>query len=107
MEPPTESRGIWGGTPSWSVTIGQGGRSGTVTYREAAGTIPMSWEFGGNDVVAIIYFEEESVWRAKYPWAAVRRAEILRRVADEVIRQQAPGCRAEIDARSGWINLHQ
>jgi len=107
MNPPAELPGSSVGAQDWSVIIDQQGRGGTVNYREAAGSIPMSWEFGGADVVAIIYFENESAWRLQYPWAAERRTEILRRVADEVIRQRAPGCRAEIDVRSGWINLHQ
>lgn len=107
MNSPTRLPGSSGGPKDWSLIIEEQGRSGTVNYREAAGSIPMSWEFGGADVVAIIYFENESTWRQRYPWAVERRVEILRRVADEVIRQRAPGCRAEIDLRSGWINIHQ
>jgi len=103
----TKPPGPSGGVQDWSVVIEQSGRYGTVNYREADGSIPMSWEFGGNDVVAIIYFENESVWRTRYPWAAARRSEVLQRVADEVIRQRAPGCQAEIDGQSGWINLRQ
>ena len=91
----------------WSVVIEAKGRSGTVQYREPGGSIPLAWEFGGNDVVAIIYFENEAAWHARYPWTMGRRVEILQRVAAEVIRQKAPGCRAEIDERAGWINLQQ
>lgn len=107
MNPRTESPGPAGGAHAWSVLITEQGRGGTVTYREPGGDIPMTWEFGGNDVVAMIRFEEEAVWIAWYPWAASRRKEILQRVADEAIRQKAPSCLAEIDERSGWINLRQ
>ena len=107
MNPRPESPRSSGGAQDWSVIIDQQGRSGTVTYREAGGSIPLSWEFGGNDVVAVIYFADESAWRLQYPWAVERRAEILRHVADEVIRQRAPGCRAEIDERSDSINIRQ
>lgn len=107
MNPFTASPGVSGGAQDWSVIIDQQGRGGAVNYREAGGSIPMSWEFGGNDVVAIIYFENEAVWRSRYPWAAGRRSEIVRRVAAEAVRQKAPGSRAEIDERSGWINLRQ
>ena len=76
-------------------------------YREASGSIPMSWEFGGHDVTALITFADEAAWRLRYPWAVDRRTEILRYVANEVIRHRAPGCRAEIDERLGSIVLRQ
>lgn len=107
MNPVTPLTALASGANEGSVVIEQTGRGGTVNYQEAEGGIRMNWEFGGNDVVAIIYFENETSWRARYPWAAERRARILRRVADEVIRQRVPGGRAEIDERSGWINLRQ
>jgi hypothetical protein len=107
MDPFTASPGVSGAAHDWSVIIDQQGRGGTVNYREAGGCIPMGWEFGGNDVVAIISFENEASWSGRYPWAAGRRSEIVRRVAAEAIRQKAPGCRAEIDERAGWINLRQ
>lgn len=91
------------GAQEWTVTINQQGRSGTVTYKEAGNSIPMSWEFGGNNVVAVISFGDVSVWRLQHPWAAERRSEILGRVAAEVIRQRAPGCRAEIHERSSTM----
>lgn len=91
----------------WTVDITEKGRSGTVNYREAAGSLSLSWEFGGGDVVAIIYFPDEASWNARHPWAAGRRTEILRRVADEAVRQKSPGSLAEIDERAGWINLRQ
>lgn len=95
------------GANDWRVDIAERGRAGSVTYVESAGHVEFSWEFGGGDTVAILYFEDEATWRTKHPWTAERRAEILQRVADEVIRQKAPSCRAEIDERAGWINLRQ
>jgi hypothetical protein len=47
------------------------------------------------------------VWRAQHPWAMDQRAAILRRVADEVIRQKASGCTADIDGEGGWITLRR
>jgi hypothetical protein len=89
----------------WSVSIEEEGRFGSVTYREPGGVLSFHWEFGGGDTVASIQVGDEALWRAQHPWAAGRRAEILRRVAAEVVRQKAPGSRAEIDAKAGWINL--
>jgi hypothetical protein len=87
------------------VSIDTRGRAGTVTYREAGNELVCHWEFGG-DVVAIVQCGDGDRWRA-YPWALPRRTAILRFVADEVVRQQAPTCRAEIDLVSGDILLHQ
>ena len=86
-----------------SVTITEGGRTGAVIYHEGAGRLSFWWEFGGGDVVAIVNVGDEEEWRAKYPWAAGRRAEILGFVAAEVIRQKAPTCRAEIQRANGFL----
>ncbi len=96
-----------GPAKDWRVDIQEQGRCGSVFYREAAGSLTFSWEFGGGDTVAILYFESEAAWRAQHPWTAGRRAEILRRVANEVVRQKSPGSRAEIDERAGCICLRQ
>jgi len=87
------------------VTITQQGREGHVTYREGLRTIVGYQEFGGADVVAIVSMGSAIDWRARQPWAVDRRAEILRCVAAEVIRQMAPPCSAEIDDASGAIVL--
>lgn len=89
----------------WSVDIHENGRSGKVVYREAAGSVSCHWEFGGGDTMAILYVGEATAWRQQHAWAIDRRNEILQRIAREVIRQKAPGCRAEIDEAHGWINL--
>lgn len=78
------------------VIISENGRTGAVIYHEGSQRISFWWEFGGGDVVAIVNVGDEEEWRAKYPWALSRRAEILRYVADEVVRQKAPTCRSEI-----------
>jgi hypothetical protein len=88
----------------WRVDITEEGRGGHVHYREAAGTISFYWEFGGI-AVAILSFDSETQWEKKHPWATGRRAEILERVAAEVIRRKAPSCHGEIDERSGSIEI--
>lgn len=97
--------GFAGDGERWSVDILEQGRSGTVQYREPSGTIAWSWEFGGNEVIASIFVGKDADWSARHPWALGRRAEILQRVGDEVIRQRAPGCRAEIDEVHGLLNF--
>ena len=82
------------------------GRSGTVTYHEAGNRLACYWEFGGGDVVTIVQCGSAAAWE-RHPWALARRNEILRYIADEVVWQKAPGCRAEIDSDTGDIVLRQ
>ena len=86
-----------------SVSVVQHGRDGHVTYHDGAHTITGYQEFGGGDVVAIVSMGSDAEWRARHVWAVGRRAEILRFVAAELIRQKAPDCRADIDDASGDI----
>ena len=92
---------------SRSVHVVENGRSGSIVYAEAGQQLSFWWELGGSDCVALVRVGDEAEWRARQGWALPRRAEILRHVADELIRQKAPGCRAEIDAAGGWITLKQ
>ncbi|MBK8340865.1 MAG: hypothetical protein IPK99_13105 [Flavobacteriales bacterium] len=93
-------------TSDRNVVITENGRSGSVTYREPAGSLAFYWEFGGGDVVTIIQVHD-AAWKAQPAWLIGRQAEILRFVADEVIRRKAPGCRAEINQATGEILLRQ
>jgi hypothetical protein len=78
-----------------------------VQYGEGQHTISGYWEFGGNDVVAIVSMGARDEWQKAHGWAMERRAEILHIIADEVIRQRAPSCRDEIDEERGDILLRQ
>jgi len=88
------------------VSIEDRGRCGTVTYHEAGHRLACYWEFGGSDAVAIVQCGAAADW-ARHPWALGRRADILQFIADEVVRQKAPGCLAEIDPGTGVILLRQ
>lgn len=90
---------------SRSVQVVENGRSGSIVYAEAGQQLSFWWEFGGNECVALVRVGDEAEWRTRHGWALPRRAEILRHVADELIRQKAPGCLAEIDDAGGWIAL--
>jgi hypothetical protein len=87
------------------VTITERGREGHITYREGLREVSGYHEFGGGDVVAIVSMGSVDEWRARHGWAVDRRAEILRHVAAEVIRQRAPSCSAQIDEARGDILL--
>ena len=87
------------------VIITEQGRSGDVIYREGEQVIQGWWEFAGGDAIALVSMGSASEWRHGHPWAVDRRAAILRSVAEEVVRQKATGCRAEIDEEGGWITI--
>lgn len=57
-------------------------RSGTVQYIEGSlfkkSACEFYWEFG------------DAAWDAKYPWAAGRRMEIMREMAERVRKKQTP-----------------
>lgn len=77
------------------VNIITQGRSGAIRYTEGSlfkkNTCEFYWEFGGPDVFSIIWFpKRDAEWDAKYPWAAGRRMEIVRDMAEQVRKQQSP-----------------
>ena len=89
-----------------SVRVNVRGRDGSVTYTEAPHrAIDGHFEFGGTDVVAIIAMGSESDWRRDHAWAVQEREAILRFIGEELIRQQAPNSKAEIDLDRGHILL--
>jgi hypothetical protein len=87
------------------VTIIENGRDGSVEYADGPHTISGYWTFGGNDVVTIVSMGSAEDWQRSHAWAVEERESILRFVADEVIRQRAPSCIAEIDTQGGSIRL--
>lgn len=91
---------VYNDSSDWLVSITSGkGPCGSVTYQEGAETISFPWEFvfGGD---SIAYIDLSLVKWTNYPWAIERRTEILQRVAQEVIRQKAPDCIAELSENS-------
>lgn len=77
------------------VNIIEQGRYGKIQYIEGSlfkkNTCEVYWEFGGGDVVAIITFPKtDAEWDRKYTWAAGRRMEIVKDMAEQVRKKQAP-----------------
>lgn len=77
------------------VNIIEQGRYGKIQYIEGSffkkNTCEFYWEFGGADVVAIISFAKtDAEWDKKYPWAAGRRMEIVKDMAEQARKKQAP-----------------
>ncbi|HMU13815.1 MAG: hypothetical protein JST41_12585 [Bacteroidetes bacterium] len=90
-----------------SVTIIEQGREGRVRYAGPIGSLEGYLEFGGNDVVAIVNMGSWEDRTRSHPWAVEQWAEVLRFIADEVIRQRAPACTAVIDEQRGEIILRR
>jgi hypothetical protein len=87
------------------VEISDGGRAGTITYREGLHTASFYWEFAISPALAILTGPSARDWDRLCPWAAGRQEEIFEHVAREVIRQKASECTPEIDLASGTITL--
>lgn len=71
------------------------GRSGTIQYIEGSlfkkNTAEFYWEFGGEGTFAIIWFPKtDAEWDIAYPWAAGRRMAIVKDMAEQVRRKEAP-----------------
>ena len=94
-------------TDDWSVECKPSGQHGYVFYHEGAHELPLYWEYGGGEVIVIVGFAEPDKFALRHPWAVERRREILERVAEELVRQQAPGCRFEIDEPSLCIYVRE
>jgi hypothetical protein len=74
----------------------QDGRGGSIYYTEGAIRIQFGWEFGGGNAVVILFIPEKKHWEAQTGTPLHRRDEILKFLCEQVIRDQAPGCRYEI-----------
>lgn len=87
------------------LIITEEGRSGGVLFESEGRAISGWWEFAGGDAIALVSMGSASEWKHGHPWAVAQRAAILRFVGEEVVRQKASGCRAEIDEEGGWITI--
>ena len=74
----------------------QEGRGGSIYYTEGAIRIQFGWEFGGGNSVVILFIPETKYWEAQTGTPLYRRDEILKFLCEQVIRDQAPGCKYEI-----------
>ena len=92
---------------AWSFECKPFGQSGYVFYHEGSRELPLYWEYGGGETIAIVRVEEPEKLGARFPWAVGREQVILERIAQELVRQQAPGSVVEIDARDLTIYVRE
>lgn len=74
------------------VTYSQDGRGGKIFYQSGDIVIDFDWEFAIGNAVVYFLVPEEKSWEARTNTPLSRREEILTFVAQQVIRDQAPGC---------------
>jgi hypothetical protein len=86
-----------GDASDWKVAIVERGRCGHIDYSEGENALQFYWELGGDGVIAIILGTLPDEWDDAHPWARGRAREIMLRVAGEVVRLRAPGCRFDLD----------
>lgn len=73
------------------LTYQEDGRSGYIFYREGATEFRMYWEFGGSKTLVIIDVPTEAQWTEQTRLPLERREEVLRYVAENVIRDKCSG----------------
>ncbi|MFZ1979634.1 MAG: hypothetical protein WAV76_16900 [Bacteroidota bacterium] len=77
---------------TWLVEIEECGKDGYVHYYEGKNKISFYWEFCvGPKILACLQGPPPDIWDGEVAWAKDRRIEIMHRIAEEVIRQKAPG----------------
>jgi len=91
-----------------NINIITDGPSGTIQYIEGSlfkkNICEFYWEFGGAGTVAIIWFlNNDDEWDKRYPWAAGRRMEIVRDMAEKVRKRQAPS--STLKCEDGTVRL--
>src|SRR5690242_19538253 len=91
--------------PKPKVEISDSGRGGSIYYREGENTITFGWEFALPPALTLIFGTEAKHWEQQYPWAAGRQKEIFEFVAEEVVRQKAPGCGYESEPATGSLTI--
>ncbi|MCE9636879.1 MAG: hypothetical protein K8T90_14335 [Planctomycetes bacterium] len=89
-----------------TVTIEDFGRCAYVHYREGDNHLRFDAELLSGDAVVGVWVPVER-WDENHPWAAGRLRAILDVVGMEVVRQRAPGCRADIEEVTGWISIRE
>ncbi len=87
------------------VDIDDGGRAGTITYREGLHSVSFDWELAMSPALAVITGPDSRAWERVGGWAAGRQEEIFEHVAREVLRQKAAGHTPEIDLAAGTITV--
>jgi hypothetical protein len=77
----------------WDLRVERKGRGGPIVYLEGTNRIDFDFELGD---AGTIYCPPSADWDQRFPWAAGRRLEIMKRVAAEFVRREFRGYTFEI-----------
>jgi hypothetical protein len=91
-----ESQASAGGRVSFSNT----GRSGLVTYNSGTSSFDLYFEFGGNDVLAVINVPGPDEWLAQTGLAPGERARVLHEIGMEAVKTQTQNGRYVLEGNS-------
>lgn len=75
-----------------NIQIEQRGRGGRILLRVDDQIASLDWEFGGNDVVAIIYVPTPAHWYSTDPWRRLDRSATLDALGREICRLKCRNC---------------
>jgi len=79
------------------------GREGYVIYQDEKGELELYVEFGGNNCLAIIHLPSNKEW-SKAKREATSKKEIVAFIAQQVIKDKAPGCYYKL--YDNWIEIY-
>ena len=78
------------------------GREGYVVYSDEKGGLELYIEFGGSNCLAIIHLPTDNEW-AMANRGATSKKEMAEFIAQQVIKDKAPGCHYTISDK--WIEI--
>jgi hypothetical protein len=73
------------------------GPGGYVVYTDGSNELKLFFEFGGGNCVAIIYIPTVEHWVEKTKIEIEERSKIIRFVAEQAIKNQAPNCNYKLN----------
>ena len=90
---------------SFTVSIRQAGRSGTILYREGSNDLRFYWEFGTGEVLLSIFLGTIEDWQQYESWCRERRSIIAERISAEIAGSQSPLCTGKLDSQPGYLDI--
>lgn len=90
---------------TFTVSVRQEGRSGTVLYREGSNELKFYWEFGTGEALISIYLGTIEEWQQYEGWCRERRGLIASRISEEIARSQLPPCVGQLDSQPGYLDI--
>ncbi len=88
------------------ITYTSEGRSGYVNYKSPEARFSMYWEFGGGDVVTIIYLPSPEEWVAKTGIPLEKREEVLNFIGHQVVKDQTTSGRGSFKIEGNFMNIY-